>query len=64
MHVNERAHIALFSALFITGHYRHTFNSAPRLKAHGSAVRTEGTVLVKVVQKKGADAPFSMIIDL
>ena len=64
MHVNERAHRTLFLTLFIAGHYRHSFNSASRLKAQGPAVRTEGTVLVKVAQKKGADAPFSMITDL
>jgi hypothetical protein len=54
MHLNEQAHRALVSALFITGYYRHTFTFAPRLKVYGPAVRTEGTVFVSVVQKKGA----------
>ena len=58
MHVNERAHRALFSALFIAGHYRHSFNSAPRLKAQDPPVRTEGTVFMEVVQKRGQTPPF------
>lgn len=63
MHLNERTHRALVSALFVAGYYRHTSVFEPRLKAYGPAVRTEGTVFVRVVQKKGAEAPFFMIVD-
>ena len=53
----------LVSVLLITVYFRHTLTFAPRLKAYGPAVGTEGKVLVKVEQKKGAQAPFLMIID-
>lgn len=57
MHLNERTHRALVSALFVAGYYWDTSVFEPRLKAYGPAVRTEGTVFVSVVQKKGGRSP-------